>query len=115
MNEKKDWMDDNIADLIRASFAEDARPTSQTRESALHELRAVLRAKRGDGHFPDSVVAILGGTLFATAANVAYAMTAAGRTLTDNPAFLAVGMWMVLNLAALPVSSIIILSRRQHV
>jgi hypothetical protein len=109
VNRNEKALEENAARLIRAAYGPDARPGSQASETAYRLLLAHVRAKRAAPDFPDLALGILGAVFVCTAAWLAARVLLDGTSLLADPSLVVVSTWVILNLAMLPIASIIIL------
>ena len=114
MNQRERYLEENTARLIRAAFDPNARPSPHASERAFQSLLADVRARSAAVAFPDSAVGVLGATLALAATWLAIQAAAAATSFIANPPLLLMAAWLALNLALVPIASVVILIRRQH-
>lgn len=114
MKEKEcDLEKENIAHLIQASYSSDARPHPQTGERISRILLIHSQKRLAIVQFPDIAVGVMGIILILVAVYVTLQLML-GKSYATHPTFLLMIIWLVLNLLALPLASVVIVMRRQH-
>jgi hypothetical protein len=113
MNQDERLLEENTARLIRAASGTDARPGPQTRQRMFQILLTCVRERSSEVSFPDVVVSALGGLLMLVAIWLVGWRTGTGISLSTSPTLLIPAVWLLLNLALVPIACIVILKRRQ--
>lgn len=108
----EDHLEKNTARLVQASFGRQARPDSAARAETLKLLVGELSEQAGAGEFPGVVLVLLGGMLVLTAIWLAGQILSVGKIATASLPVAVIAFWLALNLALLPVASVIIVLKR---
>jgi hypothetical protein len=114
MNQQGDPLEENTARLIRAAYGSSARPTDHLSNKAFRSLLEHVRTRSATPGFPDAAVVILGGLLAALPIWLAVRAFLSSTSLVPDPSLLAATAWLVLNLAMVPVTSVLIVIRRRY-
>ena len=103
---------ENVARLVRAAYGPSARPDAQAHADLLRRLRGTVRERHAWADFPDGAVIVISAVLLAMVVWIGWhCALPRGACLTSPSSIVAAG-WVVLNLAALPVASVVILKSR---
>ena len=114
MNKERPYLEQNTAQLIRAAYGPSARPSADARERAFQLVLNQVRTRPAKDEFPDIAVIILSVVLVFIAAWLGFRVTSTATSFLASPLLLATLGWLVLNLAILPVASIVIVTRRRN-
>lgn len=114
MESRRDYLEENTIQLIRAGSGHQAQPEVGLRSEVLHRLRCETRMNRREVEFPNRVLVILTGVL-ALAALWLVIQAASGRSIITSAVLSIMAMVLILNLALVPVASLVIVIRRRHV
>ena len=114
MESKSNNPEENIIRLIQASFSRQARPDAGLHGEMLHRLREEIRTNRAGIEFPNGVLVTLTGILTLMAVWLMI-QTTSGQSIMTSPTLTIMAMVLILNLALVPVASLIIVIRRRHV
>lgn len=113
MNQQESPDDRNLEKLIRASFGPDARLTPETRIRIYRRLVTEWRETRQPKEFPKVILALFGGLFLLLAGMTVPLVWDAGarwpQIFTLNP----FGILVLLNVAFLPIASLVIIIRRK--
>lgn len=113
MTREQTVFDLNLERLIRAACGAEARPTPATRRRLRRRLSAVLSETRPPREFPAGILALLGGLILLSAAAGFLSGRAAGVRLPLGIALNPASLMALVNLAALPIASLVIVIRRK--
>ena len=105
----------NTARLIRAALGPETRPDPGAGQQALQSLLTGLRERRARSSFPDHTLAALVGTLVFMAAWLALQAIASDGAVNSPVLLLPATFVLLVNVAVVPVASIVIVLRRRHV
>jgi hypothetical protein len=109
MNEQESQSEGNLERLIRASCGPETRSAPLAREQLHQRLSAALREKRRPAEFPAGCLILL---LAATSVLPLWNTSVRPSQIFElNP----VGGIALVNLACLPIASLVIILRRKHV
>jgi len=114
MNQEGHCLEENTARLVRAAYGPLARPSPQASRRVFRLMLDHLRVGSATPGFPDAAVVTLGATLAALAVCLAIRAVLSSTSLVVDPSLLATATWLVLNLAWVPVASIVVVVRRRH-
>lgn len=114
MNRQEQLLEENIARLIQSASNPGARPGDRIRMQTFQLLVAQMQSQSADIPFPDAIIGLLGGILALAAVWLVGGVIMTGAQWTANPSLLFVALWLLLNLALVPVASIVIVRRRQY-
>lgn len=114
MNREEHYLEENTACLIQAAYGPDVRPSPKAGEQTFRLLLAYVRARSAAVAFPDAAVGALGAMLALMAVWLTVQTAVTGTPLISNPSLLVIAAWLILNLALVPVASIVILIGRQR-
>lgn len=111
MNDRETHFEQNLQRCLQASCGPESRLTPVTREQLRRELvRAVVtRGQPGPTGFPISALAVLTG--FLCLLGIAWGASGARGSIHTSPFV----VLMLVNLAGLPVASLVIVLRRKYV
>jgi hypothetical protein len=115
MNEQESQSEGNLERLIRASCGPETRSAPLAREQLHQRLSAALREKRRPAEFPAGWLALFSGLILLLAATSVLPLwntsVRPSQIFELNP----VGGIALVNLACLPIASLVIILRRKHV
>jgi hypothetical protein len=113
MNQPESPFDRNLERLIRASLGPETRLTPSAQEHLRLRLTAVLREKRRPKEFPAGILALFSSLILLLAAanilSIGHTSMRWPESFTLNP----VGLLVLVNLACLPIASLVIILRRK--
>ena len=113
MNQQESQFDRNLASLIHASCGPETRLTPFAREQLHHRLSAALREKRRHEEFPAGILALFSGVVFLLAAAIFLSSLIPSLGLPRSFVFNPAGLLVLVNLAFLPIASLVIVLRRK--
>jgi len=114
MSEEARLLEENVARLIRAAHGPSARPSPQAREQTFQLLLSHVRARSMVVDFPDVAVGLLGAVLAVVEIWLVVQVVVADTSFIGNPSLLVMAAVLMLNLALVPIASIVIVVRRQN-
>jgi len=114
MNREGNCLEENAARLVRAAYGPSARPSPKASKRVFRLLLGQVRARSATPSFPDAALAVLGAIVALLAVFLAVQSALPRTSLGTNPSLLAAAIMLVLNLAWVPVASIVIVMRRRH-
>ena len=115
MDEQIDYLEQNVSRLIRTSFPEPARLSPQLRQNTYRQLLAQFRAEKADEMLPPRISFILVCALCALAICSIARLSGSGVSFGMTGVSLVVGAVLVINLAVVPVASVIVVIRSRYV
>ncbi len=113
MNQQESPFDRNLERLIRASFGPDTRLTPSAREQLHQRLSAALPETRRPKEFPAGILALFSSLVLLLAATNVLSIWDTSIRLPLSFALNPVGLLVLLNLACLPIASLVIILRRK--
>ena len=113
MSEEDRHLEHNVGHLIRAACGPSTRPSTEASERTYQLLLNHVRTRSSESDFPDIAVAVLGAVSAIIAIWAVVQVIWNGRPFRATPLLLITVIWATLNLALVPVASIVILRRRQ--
>jgi hypothetical protein len=113
MNQQESPYDRNLEKLIRASFGPDARLAPETRNQLYRRLVAELRETRRPKEFPKGILALFSSLVFLLAVTSVLSVWETGVQWPQIFALNPFGLLVLVNLAYLPISSLVIILRRK--
>jgi hypothetical protein len=115
MNPQESQSERNLERLIRASCGPETRLAPLAREQLHQRLSAALREKRRPEEFPARWLALFSGLILLLAATSFLPLWNTGVRLPQSFGLNPVGCLVFVNLACLPIASLVIILRRKHV
>lgn len=111
MNDHETNFEQNLARMLKASCGPGTRVTPDARERLRHELAATLRVRRQPSEFPGAALAALSLLVLLLWA----AAWPGGAGLPGKFPAVPVMVLAVVNLAGIPIASLVIVLRRRYV
>jgi hypothetical protein len=113
MNQKESHFDRNLERLIHASCGPETRLTPFAREQLHRRLSAALREKRRQDEFPAGILAFFSSVILLLAATSLLSFLNMGVRLPQSFGLNPVGLLVLVNLACLPIASLVIILWRK--
>lgn len=113
MNQQESQSDRNLERLIRASCGPETRMTPLAREQLHRRLSAALRKKRRHEEFPTGILALFSGIVLLLTATSFFSLLNRSIRLPLSFGLNPVGLLVLMNLACLPIASLVIILRRK--
>lgn len=114
MNEEGNCLEENTARLVRAAYGPSARPSPEASQRVFRLLLGHVRVRPATPGFPDAALVALGAIVVFLAVGLAIQVAFPMTSLNASPSLLAAAMVLILNLAWVPVASIVIVLRRRY-
>lgn len=115
MNGSHDHLEDNIARLIQVGYSHESRPDPLAHDRMLQRLTNSMPGRQRVAVLPEWIVVALVGYLVFLAAWLVALNQQAVMSMGLNSIYFAVAFVLILNLAFIPIASILIVIRRRYV
>jgi hypothetical protein len=113
VNQQETPSERDLERSIRASFGPDARLTPSAREDLHRRLSAALREANRPKEFPAGILALFSGLVLLLAATTILSVGDSNPGLSLSFTLNPVGLLALVNLACLPIASLVIILRRR--
>jgi hypothetical protein len=115
MNDSCEHLESNVARLIQVGYSAECRPDPARHSGMLRSLEIDLRGQQRIAALPEWIVAALVGFLVFLAGWLALANPQVVMSTGLNSLYFVAAFVLILNLAFIPIASIIIVIRRRYV
>lgn len=114
MKDQKTFLEQNIQLLLRAGIPEDVVPDSRLHRRTFRQLKKQIRKQNINSEFSYSALGLLCGQLFLFLFWIVLSFHLDRMNILKSIPLLIMGGILLLNLVSLPITSLIIVKRRQH-